>query len=160
MIQKGHFTLYIKDRIVFPLTAYVFPRISTLIFRTSQTLRINWDKLYSKVWITTTINLKNTFTVIKGLLKGIMRFNTAQTLKLTYALKSRDKAYTLIKIESMFKTHPVMRAKLPGFKTSQILKIFPDALVGVFRLLGEFDPMTLGDLDDETLRDMDFREVN
>lgn len=141
---------------IFNLITENFPKINTLIFNTSDKFRIYFSKLYikSKGYLVLKLSSKILFLMVKS--KEFLRnIGTPLNLKIITSLKARVKTSSNIIARLVITSSAYLRWKT-SLTTIQFLRLLPTALVGKFRLLGEFDNKVLGDLDNIDLGDMDF----
>lgn len=140
----------------FNVIASTYPRTSTLILNTLQTLKIIISDITSRVKIYTVINIKNYMDILRIKLNAYLTIISIPiVLKITTSIRLRLKAYVVVKMKLVTAYTAKLLNKLK-FTTLQLLRLYPTAMVGRLRPLGEVDPKLLGELDNIDLGDLDF----
>lgn len=158
-----NFDFVVDKQKIFDLIIDSFPRIVTLIFETHDRLRLNYDRHIAHVFSFVDIDIIFNWDIVKAVILWMFMFpsNAAQNLRLYFTISSRIYQTVTIHMELITKFPTKLRDKGLHLRTAQTLRLFPNAIVGVFRLLREFDPLTLDECENNynNLGDMDFYEI-
>lgn len=136
----------------------MFPKLVTLLFNNINTIKITG---IIRALLKSNVNLKIqslfTITDLRVKLRMLMSNIVAPIrFRITAIPSSLESEKIVIVVTNNIIAQSLGLVKL-DFNSSSTVKIIAAALVGQFRLLGELDPLTLGEMDNDTLDALDFK---
>lgn len=151
------FKIFATPKHVFKIVADTFPRLVTLIFNNTNTIKII-GLIRARLKSNVTLKIQSLFTITDARVKLHMLMSNIVApirFKISAIPKSIESEKILITITTNIIAQSLGLVKL-DFSSSSTVKIIASVLVGQFRLLGELDPLTLGEMDNDTLGTLDF----
>lgn len=152
------FKIFATPKRVFKIVADTFPRLVTLIFNNTNTIKII-GLIRARLKSNVTLKIQSLFTItdLRVKLRMLMSNIVAPIrFRITAIPSSLESEKIVIVVTNNIIAQSLGLVKL-DFNSSSTVKIIAAALVGQFRLLGELDPLTLGEMDNDTLDALDFK---
>lgn len=152
------FKIFATTKRVFNIVADMFPRLATLLFNNTNTIKIT-GIIRARLKSNVNLKIQSLFTIIAVRVKLHMLMSNIVApirFKITAIPSSLEREKIVIVVTNNIIAQSLGLVKL-NFNSSSIIKIIASVLVGQFRLLGELDPLTLGEMDNDTLGILDFK---
>ena len=152
------FKIFAAPKRIFKIVADTFPRLVTLIFNNINTIKII-GLIRARLKSNVTLKIQSLFTITDARVKLHMLMSNIVApirFRITATPSSLESEKIVIVVTNNIIAQSLGLVKL-DFNPSSTVKIIAAALVGQFRLLGELDPLTLGEMDNDALGTLDFK---
>lgn len=152
------FKIFAAPKRIFKIVADTFPRLVTLIFNNTNTIKII-GLIRARLKSNVTLKIQSLFTITDARVKLHMLMSNIVApirFRITAIPSSLESEKIVIVVTNNIIAQSLGLVKL-DFNSSSTVKIIAAALVGQFRLLGELDPLTLGEMDNDALGTLDFK---
>ena len=152
------FKIFAAPKRIFKIVADTFPRLVTLIFNNTNTIKII-GLIRARLKSNVTLKIQSLFTITDARVKLHMLMSNIVApirFRITAIPSSLESEKIVIVVTNNIIAQSLGLVKL-DFNSSSTVKIIAAALVGQFRLLGELDPLTLGETDNDALGTLDFK---
>lgn len=151
------FKIFAAPKRIFKIVADTFPRLATLIFNNTNTIKII-GLIRARLKSNVTLKIQSLFTITDARVKLHMLMSNIVApirFRITAIPSSLESEKIVIVVTNNIIAQLLGLVRL-DFNSSSTVKIIAAALVGQFRFLGELDPLTLGEMDNDTLGTLDF----